>query len=123
MKDSNKISFGSVCSGIEASRLAFAPFDFKQVWSSEIAEFPSKVLDHHFPEVPNVGNMLDLPKLIIDKIYEAPDVMCGGTPCQAFSLAGWKNGLTDERGQLTMTFIEIANAIDEVRTQEKNEIT
>lgn len=114
----NKLTFGSVCSGIEASRLAFAPYGFEQLWSSEIAEFPSKVLEHHFPEVPNVGNMLDLPKLILEKKYEAPDIMCGGTPCQAFSLAGWQNGLTDERGQLTMTFIEIANAIDKVRIQQ-----
>jgi DNA (cytosine-5)-methyltransferase 1 len=98
-----KLTFGSVCSGIEASRLAFAPYGFKQLWSSEIAEFPSKVLEHHFPEVTN----------------DAPDIMCGGTPCQAFSLAGWQNGLADERGQLTMTFIEIANAIDKIRLEEK----
>jgi len=114
-----KLTFGSVCSGIEASRLAFAPYGFKQLWSSEIAEFPSKVLEHHFPEVTNVGNMLELPKLILEKKYDAPDIMCGGTPCQAFSLAGWQNGLADERGQLTMTFIEIANAIDKIRLEEK----
>ena len=114
-----RLTFGSVCSGIEASRLAFAPYGFKQLWSSEIAEFPSKVLEHHFPEVPNVGNMLELPKLILEKKYDAPDIMCGGTPCQAFSLAGWQNGLADERGQLTMTFIEIANAIDKIRLEEK----
>jgi len=121
MKEKQNLTFGSVCSGIEASRLAFAPYNFKQLWNSEIAEFPSKVLEHHFPEVPNIGNMLELPKLILDKKYEAPDIMCGGTPCQAFSLAGWKNGLEDERGQLTMTFIEIANAIDEVRQLENKD--
>jgi DNA (cytosine-5)-methyltransferase 1 len=59
--------------------------------------------------------MTELPRLISEGRYPAPDVFCGGTPCQAFSLAGWKNGLTDERGQLTLTFIEIANAIDRVR--------
>lgn len=116
-------TFGSVCSGIEASQLAFSPFGFNQLWSSEIAEFPSKVLESHFPNVPNVGNMIELPKLILDKKYEAPDLFCGGTPCQAFSLAGWQNGLADERGQLTMTFIEIANAIDEIRFQQNKEKT
>jgi DNA (cytosine-5)-methyltransferase 1 len=112
---SNKLTFGSVCSGIEASQLAFSPFDFKQLWSSEIAEFPSKVLENHFPEIPNVGDMINIPKAILNREYESPDLFCGGTPCQAFSLAGWKNGLADERGQLTMTFIDIANAIDKIR--------
>lgn len=114
-----EITFGSVCSGIEAAQLAFNPYGLKQVWSSEIAEFPCKVLEHHFPHVPNVGDMTNIPQLILDKKYIAPDLFCGGTPCQAFSLAGWKNGLADERGQLTMTFIEIANAIDTIRIKEK----
>ena len=114
----DKLTFGSVCSGIEASQLAFKPFGFEQLWSSEIADFPSKVLKHHFPSIPNVGDMLNLPKLILEEKIQAPDLLCGGTPCQAFSLAGWQNGLTDERGQLTMTFIEIANAIDKVREKE-----
>ena len=104
------LTFGSVCSGIEASQLAFSPYGFKQLWSSEIAEFPSKVLEHHFPDIPNVGDMVNIPNSILNREFEAPDIFCGGTPCQAFSLAGWKNGLADERGQLTITFIEIANA-------------
>ncbi|PCJ64850.1 MAG: restriction endonuclease subunit M [Bacteroidetes bacterium] len=115
---SEKLTFGSVCSGIEASQLAFSPFGFKQLWSSEIAEFPSKVLEHHFPDIPNVGDMINIPNSILNREYEAPDLFCGGTPCQAFSLAGWKNGLADERGQLTMTFIEIANAIDKIRLED-----
>ena len=64
MKDS--ITFGSVCSGIEAAQLAFKPFGFKQLWSSEIAEFPSKVLQHHYSDIPNLGNMIDLPNLILN---------------------------------------------------------
>ncbi|WP_086478582.1 DNA cytosine methyltransferase [Arenibacter amylolyticus] len=115
---SKNLTFGSVCSGIEASQLAFSPFGFKQLWSSEIAEFPSKVLEHHFPTIPNVGDMINIPTSILNREYEAPDLFCGGTPCQAFSLAGWKNGLADERGQLTMTFIEIANAIDKIRLED-----
>jgi DNA (cytosine-5)-methyltransferase 1 len=113
----NKLTFGSVCSGIEASQLAFAPYGFEQLWSSEIAEFPSKVLDYHYPNIPNLGDMIGLPELILKGKVEAPDLLCGGTPCQAFSLAGWKNGLEDKRGQLTITFIEIANAIDKIRLQ------
>lgn len=112
-------TFGSVCSGIEASQLAFSPFGFNQLWSSEIAEFPSKVLQYHYPTILNVGDMIDLPEQIIKGNIIAPDLFCGGTPCQAFSLAGWKNGLTDERGMLTMTFIKIADAIDTKREAEK----
>lgn len=119
MKDS--MTFGSVCSGIEAAQLAFKPFGFKQLWSSEIAEFPSKVLEFHYPSIPNIGDMTMLPELILDKKFEAPDLFCGGTPCQAFSLAGWKNGLADKRGQLTITFIEIANAIDKIRIDNNKE--
>lgn len=113
-----KLTFGSVCSGIEASQLAFAPFGYKQLWSSEIAEFPSKVLNHHYSEIPNLGDMTELPEMILQEKVKAPDLFCGGTPCQAFSLAGWKNGLADKRGQLTITFIDIANAIDEIRKKE-----
>ena len=119
MKD--KLTFGSVCSGIEASQLAFAPFGYEQLWSSEIAEFPSKVLHHHYPNIPNLGDMTELPDLILNGKVEAPDMFCGGTPCQAFSLAGWKNGLADKRGQLTITFIEIANAIDEIRAKDNKD--
>jgi DNA (cytosine-5)-methyltransferase 1 len=118
---SDKLTFGSVCSGIEASQLAFNPYGFEQLWSSEIAEFPSKVLEHHFSDIPNVGDMINIPNSILNREYEAPDLFCGGTPCQAFSLAGWKNGLADERGQLTMTFIEIANAIDKIRLEDGKE--
>lgn len=117
----NKLTFGSVCSGIEASQLAFAPFGYEQLWSSEIAEFPSKVLQHHYPNIPNLGDMTQLPDLILKGKVQAPDLFCGGTPCQAFSLAGWKNGLADKRGQLTITFIEIANAIDVIRENEKKD--
>lgn len=114
-----KLTFGSVCSGIEASQLAFTPFGYKQLWSSEIAEFPSKVLNHHYSEIPNLGDMTQLPEMILKGKVKAPDLFCGGTPCQAFSLAGWKNGLADKRGQLTITFIDIANAIDEIREREE----
>lgn len=115
---SKEITFGSVCSGIEAAQLAFNPFGFKQLWSSEISEFPSKVLAHHYPSIPNLGDMTKLPGIIAKNTIEAPDILCGGTPCQSFSLAGWKEGLADERGQLTMSFIDIANEIDVTRKKQ-----
>lgn len=111
------MKFGSVCSGIEAASIAFESVDVKPAWFSEIEDFPSSVLDFHYPNIKNYGDMNNLPKLILDEKIEAPDILCGGTPCQAFSLAGLQAGLSDERGQLTLKFIEIANSIDYVRTK------
>lgn len=109
------LTFGSVCSGIEAAHFAFSPLGYQQVWSSETAKFPSNLLNHYYPDVPNLGDMVGVAELIKSGKVVAPDVFCGGTPCQAFSLAGWKNGLDDDRGLLTMKFIEIADTIDKVR--------
>lgn len=85
-------------------------------WFSEIEPFPSAVLAHHWPDIPNLGDMRQLPSLIRSGLIAAPDVLVGGTPCQAFSVAGLRGGLTDERGQLTMTYVDTLNAIDEQRT-------
>lgn len=107
--------FGSVCSGIEAASVAFAPLGWKAAWFSEIESFPCAVLSHHYPEVPNLGDMSTLPEAIRSGLIEAPDVLCGGTPCQAFSVAGSRKSLGDARGNLSLIFCEIANAIDDVR--------
>ena len=108
--------FGSVCSGIEAASVAWGPLGWKAAWLSEIEPFPSAVLAHHYPEVPNLGDMTTLPERILSGEVEAPDVFCGGTPCQAFSVAGLRNSLDDARGNLSLTFVGIANAIDNVRS-------
>lgn len=115
------MKYGSVCSGIEAASVAFNPLGYEASWVSEIADFPSQVLKYHYPDISNHGDMNKLPELIKSNVIEAPDILCGGTPCQAFSLAGWKQGLNDTRGQLTLKFIEIADAIDERREKEKKE--
>lgn len=109
------VIFGSVCSGIEAASVAWEPLGFEAAWLSEIEKFPSAVLAHHWPEVTNLGDMTLLPEKVLAEEIEAPDVLVGGTPCQAFSVAGLRKGLTDERGQLTIKFVELANAIDNVR--------
>lgn len=111
------IKFGSVCSGIEAASVACHSFGYEAeaAWFSEIEPAPCKLLAHHYPSVPNHGDMT----LLVDKILagevDAPDMLVGGTPCQAFSVAGKRLGLEDYRGNLTLTFTEIANAIDTVR--------
>ena len=110
------IRFGSVCSGIEAASVAWHPVGWRAAWLSEIELFPCAVLAHHYPAVPNHGDMTALPSRIASGEAEAPEVFCGGTPCQAFSVAGLRRSLSDDRGNLSLTFCEIANAIDSARS-------
>jgi DNA (cytosine-5)-methyltransferase 1 len=107
--------FGSVCSGIEAASVAFAPLGWKAAWLAEIDAFASAVLAHHYPGVPNLGDMTTLAARIDAGEVEAPDGLWGGTPCQAFSVAGLRRSLDDARGNLSLEFIRIADAIDRVR--------
>lgn len=79
------LTYGSVCSGIEAASVTWEPLGFKPLWFSEIENFPCVVL---------------------------------ATPCQAFSIAGLRNSLSDERGNLTFEIVRILNAIDFVRKQD-----
>ena len=111
------LSVGSVCSGIEAASVAWEPLGMKFQWFSEIADFPSRVLAEKYPNIKNLGDMNHLPDQIRFKKLVAPDVICAGTPCQAFSLAGWKNGLNDDRGNLTLKFVDIIDANDSVRAE------
>ena len=109
---------GSICSGIEAASVAWNPLGLSFQWFSEIAPFPSRVLKEKFPNVPNLGDMNNISKLIEKNDIVAPDLICGGTPCQAFSLAGGKNGLNDERGNLTLKFVDIIEANDRARKKQ-----
>ena len=108
-------TFGSVCSGIEAASYVLTPLGIQALWLSEIDDFPSRFLASKYKSSPNIGDMNDIPQKIQNEEIEVPDLLCGGTPCQAFSLAGWKNGLEDHRGQLTLKYIDIIDAIDDVR--------
>ena len=109
------MQFGSVCSGIEAASVALNPLGMHAAWLAEIDAFPSAVLAHHYPDTPNIGDMALLPELIRSGTVTAPEMLCGGTPCQAFSMAGNRQSLNDDRGNLSLIFCEIANAIDDVR--------
>lgn len=110
--------FGSVCSGIEAASVAWESLGWKAAWFSEIDPFASDVLKFHFPDISNLGDMKTLPERILSGEIEAPDILCGGCPCQAFSVAGRRESLNDERGNLSLIFCEIADAIDTVRKQQ-----
>lgn len=109
------VTFGSVCSGIEAASVAWHDLGWRAAWLSEIDKAASEVLKYRFPDVPNHGDMLTLAAKVRAREIPAPDVLVGGTPCQSFSLAGLRLSLDDPRGQLTLAFVALANAIDEVR--------
>lgn len=112
------MEFGSVCSGIEAASVAWHPLGWRAAWLAEIEAFPRSVLAHHYPDVPNLGDMRTIVRRVLTREIKAPDVLTGGTPCQAFSLAGLRNSLDDERGNLTLTFVRIADAIDFTRARD-----
>ena len=98
------MNYLSLCSGIEAASVAWIPIGFNPVAFSEIEPFSSSVLKHHYPQVPDLGDMT--------KFKEWPDyaidILVGGTPCQSFSVAGLRKGLDDPRGNLALTFGAIA---------------
>ncbi len=108
-------TLGSLCSGIEVASLVFNPLRMRTLWMSEIADFPSRLLSERFPGVPNLGDMTRIADLIDTGEVAAPDIICGGTPCQAFSMAGWHNGTNDDRGRLTLKYIDIIDAADRQR--------
>jgi len=94
----------SVCSGIEAASVAWKPLGWAPTAFAEVDAFPSAVLAHHYPNVPNLG---DLTKWK-DWPDAAVDVLVGGTPCQSFSVAGLRKGLDDPRGGLLWSYLAVA---------------
>jgi DNA (cytosine-5)-methyltransferase 1 len=97
----------SVCSGIEAATVAWHPLGWQAVAYSEIEKFPSAVLAHHYPDVPNLG---DFTKIDVNTLGRV-DILAGGTPCQAFSVAGLRQSLADARGNLSLEFVRLAHEL------------
>jgi len=96
------INYLSVCSGIEAATVAWHHMGWKPLGFSEIEKFPSQVLKHHYPNTPNFGDMTKYKEW---SIHEPVNLLVGGTPCQAFSVAGLRQGIADPRGNLALTYV------------------
>jgi len=96
--------YGSVCSGIEAATAAWHPLGWEPAFFSEIEPFPRAVLAHHYPDVPLHGDFTT----IEGAEYGPIDLLVGGTPCQSFSIAGLRGGLDDDRGNLALEFLRLA---------------
>jgi DNA (cytosine-5)-methyltransferase 1 len=99
--------YGSVCSGIEAASVAWHPLGWEAAFVSEIDKFPRAVLAHHYPEVPLHGDFTT----IQNGDYRPIDLLVGGTPCQSFSIAGLRGGLDDDRGNLALEFLKLAQRL------------
>lgn len=82
-------------------------FGSRPAWFAEFDEAPSKVLAHHYPDVPNFGD--------VTKIIDPPkvEILAGGFPCQDVSLAGRRRGLKD--GTRSGLWSEFARLIDTIR--------
>lgn len=98
--------------------------------AAEIEPFPREVLQQRFgyktPEHHNQGEQLlwgDMtevtPELARSRGVPLPDILVAGTPCQAFSIAGLRKGTNDERGNLTLKFVETCHAIADARPDGK----
>jgi DNA (cytosine-5)-methyltransferase 1 len=98
----------TVCTGIDAVRVAWEPLGCSFAWSSEIEPFPCAVLKHHYPETPNLGDMTLITKDTLDA-HGRIDALVGGTPCQSFSVAGLRKGLADPRGNLALVFLRLVD--------------
>jgi DNA (cytosine-5)-methyltransferase 1 len=98
----------SVCSGIEAATQAWHHLGWEPVAFAEIEKFPSAVLAHHYPDVPNLGDMTQYRSWDRERFADL-DVLVGGTPCQSFSVAGLRKGMDDPRGNLALVFLGIAD--------------
>ena len=101
--------YATVCSGVEACSVAWEPLGWHPVFFSEIEDFPSEVLKTHYPSVPNHGDMTNFEEWGYER--GAIDVICGGTPCQSFSVAGLRRGLSDNRGNLALTFCRMVDQL------------
>ena len=106
------MNFLSLFSGVEAASVAWESLGFKCLGLSEIAPFPSAVLEHRYPQVKNLGDITLLTKeKLYETINEPIQIIIGGSPCQAFSLAGDRKGFEDERGRLMFDFIRIVGEV------------
>lgn len=88
----------SVLSGVEAATLAFAPLGWEAVCFCEVDDFPSAVLRHRYPRVPNLGDITKVRWKEVLREWGPVDLVVGGSPCQSFSIAGDRTGLDGASG-------------------------
>lgn len=100
----------SLFSGIEAASVAWIPLGWTPVAFCEIDPFACAVLRHHYPSVPNLG---DITQVDWSVLRGKADVVVGGSPCQSFSIAGKREGLQGQSGLM----FEYIRAVREIRPE------
>lgn len=96
----------SLFSGIEACSVAWAPLGWECVAVAEIEPWPSRALAHHYPDVPNLGDVTKVTEEQIAMLGRI-DVVVFGSPCQDLSVAGKRKGLDGARSGLFFTAMQI----------------
>ena len=100
--------YASLFSGVEAATVAWHKLGWEPVLFAEIDAFPSAVLAHHYPNVPNVG---DVTQYDWKQHKGEIDLIVGGSPCQSFSVAGKRLGLDDPRGNLSLEYLRVVRDV------------
>jgi len=99
----NEIKYFSMFTGVGGFELGIGERG-KCIGFSEIDKYSSELLKQKFPEIKNYG---DATKINPEELPDF-DMLCGGFPCQSFSIAGKRRGFNDTRGTL---FFDIARII------------
>jgi DNA (cytosine-5)-methyltransferase 1 len=99
------VRYLDVCSGISAPTAAWKPLGWQALCFAEIEAAPRAILAHHYPDVPLNGDFTK----IEGTEYGPVDLLVGGTPCQSFSVAGLRGGLGDDRGNLALEYLRLAD--------------
>ena len=107
-----KLKIGSLFSGYGGLDLAVMNvIDSQVAWHCEFDKDASQILEHHYPDIPNLG---DITKVNWETA-EPIDILTGGFPCQDLSLAGKRAGLKD--GTRSGLWSEYAKAIQILKPQ------
>jgi len=107
------VRYISCCDGIGAIHVASQSLGWECVFTSEIKPFPAAVVKHHFG-LRNLGDMTkyrDWP----EELLADADLVVAGTPCPSFSVAGKRRSLDDERGMLSLVYVDLFHHINKVR--------
>ena len=100
----------SLCSGVEATTVAWSKLGWTPLAFADINPFACAVLAHRFPDVPNLGDISSIDWKEFHAEHGIIDVLFASTPCQSFSVAGNRLGLDGESGLM----LEFVRAVREL---------
>lgn len=102
------MTFGSLFAGAGGFDLGFERAGMECKWQVEINKSAASVLEYNWPNVKKYSDVREVGKHNLEPV----DVIVGGSPCQGFSVAGKREGVTDHRSSL---FAEMVRVVDEIK--------